>query len=184
MLKDIAADLRKNYKVDEFFYPSISMDIDLPQGFKGEVDNVTEILEKNGFATTSENAFQILTLKKDLLAKYTDKAEGRKVVTEYNKLLGKKEPVGSIVPPEYFLVSGLTAIFLYGLARFIGSFTSEAGKLAAHKLFGKAETRKQLMKELNLDVNEYALLGREIVVIINEGSKSIEAIRKKLRKQK
>jgi hypothetical protein len=184
VLEDIAADLRKNYKVDEFFYPSISMDIDLPQGFKGEVDNVTEILEKNGFATTSENAFQILTLKKNLLAKYTDKVEGRKVVTEYNKLLGKKEPVGSIVSPEYFLVSGLIAIFLYGLARFVGSFTDEAGKLAARKLFDKAETRKQLMKELNLNVNEYNLLGKEIVIIINEDSKSIEAIRKKLRKQR
>jgi hypothetical protein len=178
---DITTNLRRNYKVDEYFYPSISMDIDLPQGFKGEVENVIQGLEKNGFAMTSENTFQVINLKKRLLAKYTDRVEGKKVVREYNEMLREKEPIGSIVPPEYLLVSGLIAIFLYGLARFAGSFADEAGKLAARKLFDKS--RKQLLKELNLNANEYNLLSNEIVVIIKEDSKSIEALRKRLKKK-
>jgi hypothetical protein len=178
---DIAANLRKNYNVDEYFYPSISMDIDLPQGFKGEVNSVIKVLEKNGFVVTSENAFQVINLKKRLLTKYTDRVEGKKVLIEYNEMLREKEPIGSIVPPEYFLVSGLIAIFLYGLARFAGSFADEAGKLAARKLFGKA--RKQLLKELNLNANEYNFLSNEIVVIIKEDNKSIEALRKRLKKK-
>jgi hypothetical protein len=182
MSDDVAADLRRTYAINEYYYPNISMDIDLPQGFEGEISNISRILEKNGFAVTSKNIFQIMSFKKSLITKYGGKVE-EKVMTEYNDILREKEPVGSIVPPEYFLVSGLVAVFLFLLARFATSFADEAGKLLARKLFRKGEVRKQLLKELSINAREYNFFSNQIMVIINENDKSIEALRKGLKKK-
>jgi hypothetical protein len=179
---DISEELRRNHEVDEYFYPNISMDIDLPQGLKGEITGVKMILEKNGFAGNSENIFRIMSLKKDLLSEYCQETRGRKVVREYSVVVRKNEPVGSIVPLDYLFVGGLIVVLLYGLKRFIGSFADESGKLLARRLFGQSKTRKELMKELSVSVNEYKILNNEIIVFIERNAESLDTLRKKLKK--
>jgi hypothetical protein len=181
---NIAAELRKNHKVDEYFYPDISMDVDLPQGFKGEINSVMRVLEKNGFAANGENVFQIMNLKRNLLKDYGEKSERKKIVAEYSETLRKKEPVGSIVPLDYLLVGGIVIVVLFTLKRFLGSFADESGKLLARKLFAKSGTRKQLLKELNVSVDEYKIINNEIVVIITDYGESLDALRKRLQKAK
>jgi hypothetical protein len=181
---DILRDLRKDYKVDEYFYPSISMDIDLPQGFQGEINNVMSILKKNEFAVNAENVFQIMNLKRSLLKDYRERTERKKIVAKYIETLRKREPVGSIVPLDYLLVGSIIIVVLFTLKRFLGSFADESGKLLARKLFAKSETRKQLLKELNVSADEYKIINNEIVVIISEYGESLEAIRTRLNKSK
>lgn len=179
---DIVTELKRNHRVDEFFYPNITMDVDLPQGFEGEVENIELLLEKNGFAVNSENVFLVMKLKKYLFNRFSDTGERREVAKEYNKIARQKETIGSIVPLDYFLVGGLITVFLYFLKRFSGSFADEAGKLAARRLFGKDEDRKRLLKELKVNKKEYNLIINEVLVIVEKDSKSIEAVSKGLEK--
>lgn len=160
------------------------MDIDLPQGLKGEINGVKTILEKNGFAGNSENIFQIMSLKKELLSKYGQETRERQVIGEYSAIVCKSEPVGSIVPLDYLFVGGLIIVLLYGLKRFVGSFADESGKLLARRLLGQSQTRKELIKELNVSENEYKILNNEIVVFIERNGESLDILRKKLKKAK
>jgi hypothetical protein len=144
------------------------MNIDFPQGFSGEVDNIKQVLESNGFLATSENVFQIMKFKKHLLSKYSEGAKEKTTISQFSKILRKKEPIGSIVPIEYLFVGGLIGIVVFALARFTGSFADEAGKIAARKLFDKKETRKQLSKGFSL---------------IEEDGELLETLKKRLRKK-
>lgn len=106
-------ELRRKYIIDESFYPSMSMDVDLPNGLKGEVVSIRKSLEENGFSDETENIIQVMRLKKELLREYGSKAVLKDETAEYKNILGVKKPIGSTAPIEYILTSGLTAIVLY-----------------------------------------------------------------------
>ena len=182
MADAIVTELKKNHNVDEFFYPNISMNVDLPQGFEGELRNIESTLKKNGFAVNSETVFEVMNLKKHLLNRFSEIGERSEVAKEYKKMTREKETVGSIVPLDYFLVAGLVTVFLYFLKRFSGSFADEAGKLAARRLFGKDEDRRQLLREVKINKEEYNLITNEILVIVEEDNRAIEVVRKSLKK--
>jgi len=177
----ISKHLKSKHDVNEFFYPNISMDLDLPNGFEGEIDEITKLLEKNGFQTTTENVLQVMRFKKELIHQCTGTSEGKSILEEYNNLLLKRvKPVGIAIPLELMFVTGLAALVLFVGARFLGSFADEAGKIAARKLLDK---EKKLSKEHNMTVEEYRFIKNQTIILIEKGTDT-DLLISKLRKKK
>lgn len=168
LIENICIDLKSKYKVDEYFYPKISMDIDIPNGLVGEVTQISKALEKNGFRVTTENVFNIMKFKKSLLKKYDETVERRKSKAEYRKMvLEDIEPTGITIPIDLLFVNGIMILLLFVAARFINSFASEAGKIAARKLL---KDEKKLSKEHNMTIREYKFLKNQTVILIEKGT--------------
>lgn len=180
-LEVISSELKERYKIDEFFYPDISMNIQIPDGLKGEISEIIQLLKKNHFEVNSMNVYQVMQFKKKLLTEYRDNHKRRKVLEAYQELLEKKvKPVGSAIPLQLVLVDGLVIILLMIVARFGLSFADEAGKIAARKLLDK---EKKQAKRHNMTVEEYRFLKTEAVSWIEEG-KTIRSFTKEIKKKK
>jgi len=180
-LEVISSELKERYKIDEFFYPDISMNIQIPDGLKGEISEIIQLLKKNHFEVNSMNVYQVMQFKKKLLTEYRDNRERRKILKAYQELLEKKvKPVGSAIPLQLVLVDGLVIILLMIVARFGLSFADEAGKITARKLLDK---EKKQAKRHNMTVEEYRFLKTEAVSWIEEG-KTIKSFTKEIKKKK
>lgn len=166
-LEIISSELKGKYKIDEFFYPGISMNIQIPDGLRGEISEIIRLLEKDHLEANSMNVYQVMQFKKKLLTEYTDNRERRKALKAYQELLETKvKPVGTAIPLELVLVDGLVIILLSIVARFGLSFADEAGKIAARKLLDNEEKQA---KRHNMTVEEYRFLKTEAVTWIEEG---------------
>jgi hypothetical protein len=180
-IEDICSELRKRHKVDEFFYPDLSMDIEVPNGLNGEVTENIKILQKNGFGATAENIFLIMELKRQLLIKYRNTKKGKKVLEDYRQLLMKAvKPVGTTIPTDFMFVTILIGLLSYVVARFAGSFADETGKIMARRLL---ENDKKLSKEHNLTINEYEFLKNQAIILIQNG-RVVNTLSKQLKKKK
>jgi len=181
LVKDIALDLREKYKVDEYFYPKISMDIDISNGFEGEIANILTVLQENGFEATTENVFRTMEFKRNLLTRYDETTEGKKTTAKFRRMLLEDiKPTGIIIPIELVLVNGLMALLIYVIGRFAGSFADESGKILARKLLEKDKVRS---RELNMDIREYRFLKNEAAIFIQDG-KTLIFFRQKLKKKR
>jgi len=181
LVKDIALNLREKHKVDEYFYPKISMDIDIPNGLEGEIANITKVLQENGFEATSKHVFPIMDFKRKLLVRYGETTEGKRAAAEYRRMLLEEiKPTGITIPIDLILVNGLLALLLYVIARFAGSFADESGKLMARRLLEKDKERS---KQLNLDIREYRFLKNEATILIQDG-KPLIFLKQKLKKRR
>jgi len=181
VVRRIAEHLKSRRGVDEFFYPNISMDLDLPNGLEGEIGEIAELLEQNGFEVMTENVLEVMEFKRELVLRYTGTSKGQLVLQEYNDLLLKHvKPVGMSFPLELMFVTGLTTLVLFVGARFLGSFADEAGKIVARKLL---DNDKKLSKEHNMTIKEYHFLKNQAVILIENGS-NIDFLIKKLQKKK
>lgn len=168
LAKNISLELEQKYNVDEFFYPKVSMDIEISNGLIGEVTTISKILRKNGFRVTTENVFHIMELKKSLLKRYSETVEGKKSEAEFRKMiLDSFFPIGSTIPIEFLLVDGIIVLLLFVAGRFLGSFADEAGKITAKKLLGD---EKKLSKEHNMPMKEYKFLKNQTVILIEKGN--------------
>ncbi len=183
MSKTVKNELRKKHQVDEYFYPKVDMDVDLPKGLQGEIEKTILLLENNGFSATSENVFQIMTLKKNLITKYSSGTTEKQVLEDYATLLKQRQPIGSVGPIDYYLVAGIVAVLMYIFGKFGGSFLEEAGKIAAKKFLKKNETKKQLQKELKIDQKEYNLFANQIIIIIDKKPSEVSEILNTLEKK-
>jgi hypothetical protein len=181
-VKEILNEIKAKHKVDEFFYPNISMNIQVPGGLEGEISDIAQVLKSSDFEVTATNVLQVMELKKKLLTKYTSEAERQKILTDYQELLATKvKPVGTVLPLELILVNGLVIILLSMVAKFGLSFADEAGKILARKVFD--EDKKQSEK-LNMTEDEYRFLKTEAKVWVDtEGNKLVE-IKKSTRVRK
>jgi len=177
----ISSELKGKYEIDEFFYPDISMNIQIPDGLKGEISEIIRLLKKNSFEVNSSNVYQIMQLKKKMLTEYRDNSKRGNVLEAYRELLGKRiKPVGSVIPIDLVLVDGLVIILLSIVARFGLSFADEAGKIAARKLLDKG---KKQAKRHNMTLQEYNFLKTEAVAWIEEG-KTFRSFTKQIKKKK
>jgi len=153
--------------VDEYFYPMISMNIDIPNGLIGEVTEISRVLGKNGFRVTTENVFRVMELKKSFLKRYNETVEGKKSKAEYRRMILEDiRPTGVTIPIDLLFVNGIIILLLFVAARFIGSFADEAGKIVARKLLGD---EKKLSKEHNMTIKEYKFLKNQVVILIEKG---------------
>ena len=154
--------------MDEYFYPTISMEIDIPNGLIGEVTEISQLLKKNGFRVTTENVFNVMELKKSLIRRYNETAEGKKSKAEYSRIILEDiKPTGITIPVDFLLVNGIVLLLLFVAYRFLGSFADEAGKIAARKLLGD---EKKLSKEHNITINEYKFLRNQAMILIEKGN--------------
>ena len=178
-VKEILNELKAKHKVDEFFYPNISMNIQVPDGLEGEVSGIARVLKSSGFEVTATNVLRVMDLKKKLLTKYTSETGRQKILTDYQELLATKvKPVGTVLPLELILVDGLVIILLSMIAKFGLSFADEAGKILARKVF---DNDKKQSEKLNMTEDEYRFLKTEAKFWIDrEGNKLVE-IRKSSR---
>jgi hypothetical protein len=159
--------LREKYGVNEFFYPNISMDVDLPYGLEGEVKDIINLLNKAGIKTTPENVFYTMRVKKKLLSIYKTTTNGTQVLEKFKEVISEHvKPVGVTIPTEIIFVSGVTAFLLYLATRFADSFMSEAGRILARKAL--ARDRKKMAKEFNLTLTEYKFLERQIIILLDK----------------
>ncbi len=176
--KAIVSELRTKHKVDDFFYPDISMNIQIPDGLQGEVSQITEVLRKNKLSVNSTNVLQVMKLKRKLLREYSSRSEHKKTLEGYQKLLKTEiKPVGSSIPIEIVFINGLVVVLLSIIARFGLSFADEAGKIAARKLLGK---EKSQAKKHNMSLDEYRFVKNAAMVWIEEG-KTIESFAEEMR---
>lgn len=153
--------------MDEYFYPMISMNIDIPNGLIGEVTEISRVLGKNGFRVTTENVFRVMELKKSFLKRYNETVEGKKSKAEYRRMILEDiRPTGVTIPIDLLFVNGIIILLLFVAARFIGSFADEAGKIVARKLLGD---EKKLSKEHNMTIKEYKFLKNQVVILIEKG---------------
>lgn len=167
LAKNIALELKQEYKVDEYFYSGFSMDIDFPNGLIGEVAEISKLLEKNGFRVTTKNVFHIMKLKESLLKRYSETADGKKSMAEYRKMILEDiKPVGATIPIEILLANGIILLLISVAGRFLWSFLDEAGKITARKLLGD---EKKLSKEHNMTIKEYKFLKNQTVILIEKG---------------
>jgi len=174
----ISSELKKKHRIDEFFYPDISMNIQIPDGFKGEISEIIQLLEKNHFEVDSMNVYYIMQFKKKLLAEYRER---KKILKAYQELLETKvKPVGTTIPLDLVLVNGLVIILLSVVARFGLSFADEAGKIAARKLL---DDEKKQAKRHNMTVEEYHFLRTEVIAWIEEGA-TIKSLVKEIKIKK
>jgi len=172
----IAKQLRSEHDVSEFFYPDISIDLDLPNGLQGEVDDILELLDRNGFQTTLENVLQIMKLKRSLILRYKESNKGKRILEEYNNLLRKHiKPVGITIPLELLFASGIGALLIFVGARFLGSFADEAGKIAARRLLGD---EKEVARNHNMNLKEYQFIRNQTLVLIENEDEIISLIKK------
>jgi hypothetical protein len=165
-VKNIASELRAKHKVDEFFYPNISMNIQIPDGLEGEISDIARVLKKSGLEVSSSNVLRVMELKKDLLTRYAGENKRQKIVIEYQELLEKKvKPVGSAIPLELIFVNGIVIILLSVVARFALSFADEAGKIMARRIL---DDDKKQSKKANMTIDEYCFLKTEAKYLIDK----------------
>jgi hypothetical protein len=173
--KEITSKLRSKYKVDEFFYPDISMSTQIPDGLEGEVADILELLTENEFEASAENVLRVVQLKKELLTEYCSEPE-KKTLSKYQELLATKvKPVGSAIPIDLIFVDGLVLIALSMLAKFGYSFAAESGKLLARKVF---RNNKMDSKKLKMTEAEYQFLKPEVVVVMGSHSNALMSLKK------
>lgn len=154
--------------MDEYFYPTISMEIDIPDGLIGEIREINRLLRKNGFRVTTENVFSVMKFKKSLLKRYNETAEGKRSKAEYSRIILEEiKPTGITIPIDLMLVNGVVLLLLFVAYRFLGSFVDEAGKIAARKLLGD---EKKLSKEHNITIKEYKFLRNQAIIFIEKGN--------------
>lgn len=174
---DICSQLKKTYRVDEFFYPNISMDIEMPNGLEGEVGGIIKALSNLGYEVNVANVFQVMNLKRSFLLKYAADEEGKKLIASYRELLTTRvKPVGSAIPVELLFVDGLVVILLSVIARFGVSFADEAGKILARKLLG---SDRREAKKHNMTAHEYRFVKNEALILVEEG-KTIKSFARKM----
>lgn len=167
-IKDISSELRRRYGVDEYFYPTISMEIDIPYGLIGEVTEISQLLRKNGFRVTTENVFRVMKLKRSLLKRYNETEEGKRSKAEYSRIILEDiKPAGITIPIDFLFVNGIVLLLLFVAYRFLGSFAEEAGKITARKLLGD---EKKNAKEHNITIKEYMFLKNQTIILIEKGN--------------
>jgi len=168
LAKQISLELKQRHKVDEYFYSEFSMDIDLPNGLIGEVNEICKLLEKTAFKVTAENVFHVMELKESLNKRYSETADGKKAIAEYRKMILEEiKPVGATIPIKLLLANGIIVLLLSLAGRFLWSFLGEAGKITAKKLL---DDEKKLSKEHNMIIKEYKFLRNQTVILIEKGN--------------
>jgi len=169
-VEDICETLRRKYGVNEYFYPKISMDVDIPYGLEGEVNGIVESLKKAGFEINVENVFHVMQMKKKLLDRYRSSNEGKRAFQDYSKMISEYvKPVGVTIPTDLMFINLVVILLLYLAGRFLGSFLDEAGKIFARRML--IRNRKKLSKELNITDIEYDFFEKQVIKLLKDKTK-------------
>lgn len=156
----IARILERKHRISDDYYPGCSLHLQIAGGLAGDAARSLELLDRVGQPRRSDTVFEVMQARKSLMRYYTSTREAS--VERFTAiLLEKVRPIGGISPPIYELAQTiLIALAVYGGFKFLGSFTSEAGKIAARKLLEKEP--QAVASELNIQMELVDFLKSEL----------------------
>lgn len=175
----IARILERRRRIGDDYYPGCSLHLQIAGGLVGDAFRSLELLSRAGQPERSDTVLAVMQTRKFLMKYYTSNREAS--IEQFNAiLLDKVRPIGGISPAVYELAQTiLVALVIYGGFRFVGSFASEAGKIAARKLLGKEP--QAVASELNIQIKLVDFLKSELAELSenNELWREIGASRRK-----
>jgi hypothetical protein len=161
----VARALERQYLITDDFYPGCSLHLQIAGGLTGDVVRNLEILHRLGASLRVVDVFSLMQAKRLLVRRYSTKRT--KSVEQFGNILLKVKPIGGVSPLDYELANIiLTALVVYGVSKFTGSFLSEAGKIAAQKLFNKKP--QQVASELSIHIDLVDLVKSEVKALCQD----------------
>jgi hypothetical protein len=143
-----------------------------------------DVLERMNELVSIGNVLMLMQAKR-ILVKYYVTKRAQSVEEFGNVLLEKVKPIGGFSPLSYELAQAVLLLILtYGGFKFLGSFLSESGKIAAHRLLDKED--EEVASELNIHINLVPFLKAELSAISGDTelqSELASLIQKKRRKR-
>jgi hypothetical protein len=129
-------------------------------GLTGDVIRNVEMLSKVGEPARSDTILNVMQAKRVVMRYYS--SNRTESVQRFGSIIVEKvRPIGGISPVLYELAQSILVILaVYGGIRFLGSFSSEAGKIAARRLFEKRP--EESASELKIHVEVVNFLKSEI----------------------
>lgn len=175
----IARILERKHRIGDDYYPGCSLHLQIAGGLAGDAFRSLELLSRVGQPERGDTVLAVMQTRKSLMKYYTSAREAS--IAKFNAiLLDKVRPIGGISPAVYELAQTiLIALVTYGGFRFVGSFASEAGKIAAQKLLAKEP--QAVASELNIQIELVDFLKSELSELSenNELWREIGASRRK-----
>lgn len=153
----IRSQLETKYGVDDYFYPNISFELEVPGGLTGEVRRIRTHLRHAGVATTVPSIHYALSVKRNLIRRLRKS----KRIDLYRQYIAKRvRPVGALPPVEYLFAT----IVLWMATFFLKSFSEEAGRVSAGALLGRHKDR-EISRNIGCSVTEVRLARPETVLV-------------------
>ena len=156
----LARSLERKHKISDDFYPGCSFHLQIAGGLTGDVIRNVEMLSKVGEPARSDTILNVMQAKRVVMRYYS--SNRTESVQRFGSIIVEKvRPIGGISPVLYELAQSILVILaVYGGIRFLGSFSSEAGKIAARRLFEKRP--EESASELKIHVEVVNFLKSEI----------------------
>lgn len=155
----VSSDLEEKYDVDDYFYPKISFELEVPGQLRGEVGRIQEQLRKVKVEPTAKAVYTVLCLKRDLVRKYFKNPE--QINQFRDQIAGRIKPIGAISPLEYsFATIVLVLAFSY-----LKSFGDELGRISARKLLNEKDDRR-ISGQLKCSVEEVRLAKPDAILVL------------------
>jgi len=176
-ISEIIEQLKKEYDIDIYFYPNMSMGIDSPN-LAYEVSSIIDFLKKISLPPNLMNIFTIMKAKKECIELYNSGYLKNSALKYDENILKIAKPIGGIGPLEYFYATAI-ALFLTFIFAYSAGFGQEAGKLTAKKLLD--DEKEQAIEALNSAKDEINFLEKETFFLSTKGEDFeivVETIRK------
>jgi len=153
----ICARLETEFNVNDYFYPTLSFELDVPGHLSGEVQKIHKYLRSVHIEPTLRNIYEMLSVKRRLIQRYS---RNPRLLVQYREYVARQvRPVGAVGPLEYTLatiVMVLATFFLRGLLE-------ESGRISARRLFERHSDR-DLSRKIGCNITEVRLARRDAVV--------------------
>jgi len=167
----IRSELETKYRVDDYFYPNISFELEVPGGLTGEARRIRRDLRHAGIKTTTPNIYHTLSVKRSLIRRLRNS----KRISLYRRYIAKRvRPVGAVVPVEYVYATIVLLIALF----FLKSFAEEAGRISARTLLGRHNDR-EISGKIRCSVPEVRLARPDAVVAFYDLKRRLSRRRKR-----
>ena len=125
-----------------------------------------DVLERMNELVRIDNVFMLMQLKR-ILVKYYATRRTQSVEEFGDVLLEKVKPIGGFSPLSYELAHAVLLLILtYGGFKFLDSFLSESGKIAAHRFLDRKD--EEVASEVNIHINLIPFLKAEVSAISSD----------------
>jgi hypothetical protein len=156
--KVITSQLEKEYGVDDYFFPNISFELEVPGHLRGEVQRIRKQLQKAKIEADKETVYSALSSKRDLIKRYSGHPGSIKLFKD--QIVKRIRPVGAVSSIEYLL-----ATIVFGIAfSYLKSFADEAGKISARRLLSQKDEHR-IARQIKCSAAEIRLAKPDAVLI-------------------
>jgi len=153
----ICTRLETEFNVNDYFYPGLSFELDVPGHLSGEVQKIQKYLRQIHVEPTPSNIYEMLSVKRRLVQRYS---RNKRLLAQYREYVaGQVRPVGAVGSLEYMFAT--TVMILATL--FLKGFLEESGRISARRLFERHSDR-DLSRKIGCNITEVRLARRDAVV--------------------